>query len=76
MVDLGLVASGEHATPLVVVLDDAFYAHVLFVPLDQSIFHMFVLPVPALVHVHIQNFATPRYNVDSDLVGTQVFHKG
>ena len=70
MVDLDLVASGENATPLVVILDDTFHAHVLFIPLDQGIFHMFVLPVPALVHVHIQNFATPRYNIDRDFVCT------
>lgn len=75
MVDLGLIASRQDLTPLVVVLDDSFYAHVLCVPLDEGVLHMLVLPVPALVHIHIEDFATSRYNINRDLVGTQVLDK-
>jgi hypothetical protein len=72
MVNFGLVASGQDPAPLIVVLDDSFDLHVPLVPLDQCTLDVLILPIPTLVHVHVEDFATPGYNINRDLVRAQV----
>jgi hypothetical protein len=72
MADTGMVSSWQHSAPLVVVLDDGLDTHILVVPLDKGVFHLFVLPVPALIHIHVEHFPAPWDNVDRDLIRAQV----